>query len=166
MRLYRRKDALLAVIMLALGLVLLLNDGMVLGYTLFQSRIVLAQAGTYLKILGGLIAAFSAALLLRAFTPEKTEEEKTKRQGPDLLVVCGFASLFLYLLLLPRIGFIADTIGLLFLFTWMLRARETNLDLKDRSAVLRAAVFSASYSIALTLLMTFVFTKWLHVRLP
>ena len=164
------RDLILGLVMLACGLYMVLAKGVVRGMTLLNTTVKLAQAATYMRILGGILALLSAVLVLRAlgvFGGAAQEEKKSEGvRKLDWLVICAFAGLVLYLPMMDVIGFTVASILLMTLLTFLIRLREKHVDVHDRNAVLKNLAVAASYAVILVLVLEFMFTKWLHVRLP
>ena len=162
-----KRDFILGIISMGIGLFVLLSDNIVKGFSLFQTQIWLSKADSYLRILGGLLAFVSLIVILRSFVQTAETKKENKEKGRfDYVVLISFSAFFLYMLLLKTIGFIPDTIWLIALISFMLRARETHLDWHNRKALLKAILISVIYSVILVLAISFVFTTWLSVRLP
>jgi len=159
-----KRDFVLGLVALALSLFLLLSDSVIQGFSMFQTKIYLAQAGAYIEIIAVLMIVVSLAMIIRAFVKKEPGEDQKK--SIDGLVVGAFAALIVYLLLMDALGFVINTIWLTALITFMLRVREKQISLKDRKAVLKTAGVSVGYAVILVLVLAFVFTTWLKVRLP
>ena len=159
-----KRDFVLGLIALALSLFLLLSDSVIQGFSMFQTKIYLAQAGAYIEIIAVLMIVVALAMIIRSFV--KSEPGKAQKQSLDLLVVGAFAALIVYLLLMDLLGFVINTIWLTALITFMLRMREKQISLKDHKAALKTAGISLAYAVVLVLVLAFVFTTWLKVRLP
>ena len=97
-----KRDFVLGLIALALSLFLLLSDSVIQGFSLFQTKIYLAQAGAYIEIIAVLMIIVSLAMIVRAFV--KAEPDETQKKSLDLLVVGAFAALIVYLLLMDALG--------------------------------------------------------------
>lgn len=161
-----KRDFIFGLIGLGLSLFLLLSDSVIRGFTIFQSKVYWAQAGAYIDIVAALLLAFSVALVVRAVLKAEPGSENEKKQKLDWLVVVAFAAMIVYLLLMDVLGFVINTIWLSSLITFMLQVREKQIDLKDKKAALKCAGISIGYSIVLVLVLAFVFSTWLKVRLP
>ena len=162
-----KRDFLLGIVMTAVGLYLLLSNSIVKGFSLFQTKVVLAQAGTYLKIIGGLIVLVSAVVIIRSLRKPLSEEEAAEAKRPlDWMIVGCLAAFFVYLLLMDVLGFLIDTIWVIALITFLLRVREKHIDLHDKKELLKSIGIAVGYSVVLVLVISFMFTKWLNVRLP
>ena len=161
-----KRDFIFGLVSTGLSLWLLLDDSIIRGFTIFQSKVYFAQAGAYIKIIAALMLLFSVILLIRSLRKAEPGSENAEKQPLDKLVIVAFAAMLVYLLLMDAIGFIINTIWLMSLITFMLRVREKQIDLKDKQAVLKSAGISIGYSVVLVLVLSFMFSNWLNVRLP
>lgn len=165
-----RKDFILGVVMLVLGLYLLLAQGIVKGMTLLSTGITIAKAATYVRLLGGLLVLLSGGLTLRALGVfgERAEdaEENSETWSLDPLVLILFGALLLYMPLMSLVGFTASSVILIAWVAFWIRYREKHVDLHDKKALLKNIGIAVVYSVILVLVLELMFTKGLHVRLP
>lgn len=166
-----RKDFALGVVMLVLGLYLLLAQGIVKGMTLLSTDITIAKAGTYVRLLGGLLVLLSGGLTLRALgvfgkCAADEEENSETRKKLDPLVPLLFGALLLYMPLMSLVGFTASSMILIAWVAFWIRYREKHVDLHDKQALLKNIGIAVVYSVILVLVLELMFTKGLHVRLP
>lgn len=165
-----RKDLILGVVMLVLGLYLLLAQGIVKGMTLLSTGITIAKAGTYVRLLGGLLVLLSGGLTLRALGVfgkcEADEEDSETRWKLDPLVPILFGALLLYMPLMSLVGFTVSSMIMIAWVAFWIRYREKHVDLHDKKALLKNIGIAVVYSVILVLVLELMFTKGLHVRLP
>lgn len=166
-RIKNPRDLILGIVMTAISLYLLFSSKVVKGMTLLYTDITIAKAGTYIRILGGLLLILSVSLILRAIGVfGGKQEEPSGKKIADSFVIVGFVALILYIPLMKLIGFTVSSMLLMVCFTFMIRLREKKVDLHDKQALLKNLGVAVLYAVVLVLILEALFTRVLHVRLP
>ena len=161
------KDLVLGIIMILISLYLLISPDIVAGITLLDSSIVLARAGTYVRILGGVLFLLAVSISIRALMVIKAKTEELEEKQPmDPLVVTGFVMLLLYMPLMNLTGFTTASIVFTSVFAFMIRAREKKVDLHNPKEFYKNLIIAFLYAVVLELVLEFVFTELLNVNLP
>ncbi|MCI8650142.1 MAG: hypothetical protein HFG20_08505 [Anaerotruncus sp.] len=160
------KDFLLGIVMLLISVYLLFSPNVVKGLTLLYTDITIAKAVTYVRILGGILLLLSLSLSLRALGLFGATSQEKSTFSIDWLILAGFAALLVYMPLIKLLGFILPSILLVGVFTFFIRCREKQISLRNTPEVLKGCIVSILYAVTLVLLLQFLFTQVLHVRLP
>lgn len=163
------KDLLFGVLTSLISLYLLLSPNIVAGITLLDSSIVFARAGTYVRILGGLLLVLSVILCLRALFWKKGEVEEEKEKAHwsmDPLIVIGFVLLLLYMPLMDLTNFTVASVAFTALFAFIIRAREKKVDVRNPKECLKNLIIALGYALILEFVLEFLFTGFLNVNLP
>lgn len=126
----------------------------------------LARPGVYMALVLGVLALLALLLVIRGWQQRKTEAGQAY-QPPiwTATPICTVVILFIYLLVLDKLGFILDSIAMLWSLMF-LYSMESGKDRKDKKIVIKEAVKSGLFAIAFSLAVYCVFTKILSTRLP
>lgn len=165
-RIKNQTDFVLGITMLLVSLYLLFSPDIVKGMTLLYTDITIAKAATYVRILGGLMLLLSGGITLRSlgiFGKDKAEEQ---RGSIDKFILLFFALLVIYMPLMAWIGFTISSIFVISGFTFIIRAREKQINLRNKQEFIKNLVIAILYGTILVLVLELLFTKGLHVRLP
>ena len=129
----------------------------------------LARPDVYMAIVLGILTLLALLLVIRALRERKTEAGQERRAPIWTAVPVWTAGiLFVYLLLLEKLGFLLDSIWMLWALTFLysMNSGEEGRNWHNRSAIAREAVKTGLFSVVSSLTMYFVFTKVLSARLP
>jgi hypothetical protein len=184
-------DFLLGVIFLALGLFLLLNDGLV-GKEMSNLGGYWAQPSTYLKMLGMGISIFSVILLLTSLNFQRTNVIQKIQLNVGFEAWMTILALLVYCIIMPIITFMPATflmilfINLVYKRKEAIKAAETlaekaaqeRSDSGEEGAVpvpvapisaearKKSLITSVIYAVVITLFLWVVFTQFLDAQLP
>jgi hypothetical protein len=161
-----RKDFVIGIVCLSLGTFIVFSDSVIRGKTMFTPPVLFARADTYIKLIGAVMALIAIALLLRSFGLIFKELKEVPVTKTSWAIVAGFISFFVFMLLLETLGFLIDGIWFVAVFSFIIRIKEYEINLRDRKAVLRSAVVSLLSSVVIVGVLYFVFTELMNVILP
>lgn len=129
----------------------------------------LARADAYLGLVIGLLALLSLLLMIRAWKSRETEAgRQTVEPIWDKLTVITAGSLLVYMAVIRYIGFIADSIVLMWMLSYLysLKVIRNKKDIHDKAVQLKALGCSLAFSLAATFVTYFIFVKLLSTKLP
>jgi uncharacterized membrane protein len=123
----------------------------------------------YVRIIGALMAFFSAVLIAKSVNWKKGD----KTQGFSFVVrreiVLTMIALILYVFFLPIVHFFLSTFVLSVFLTYMYIAREASgaeQERPDKRKKIRRLIIAAVYSVLLVLFVHVIFSYVLKVTLP
>jgi hypothetical protein len=109
----------------------------------------------------------TGASLAAAGTDVVPEKEEVLKPKYNVIIVISSVALVVYCFVLPIIHFIPATILLCLIFFMTYRIKERHIDWKhDKKAVGIAAALGLVYSTIIVVVLQFVFSTFLNVRLP
>lgn len=129
----------------------------------------LARPDVYMALILGLLLLLALLLVIRALRQRKVEEGQERQStiwtSLPLWTVC---ILFVYLLILEKIGFILDSVWMLWLLTFLysMNSDEADKDWSDWKIIMRETIKSGIFSVICCLVIYFIFTEVLSARLP
>lgn len=159
-------DLILGSVILILALVLLVYS-VVLENSWIEEF--LARPGVYMALALGALALLALLLIIRAWRQRNTEAGQVY-QSPlwTTVPIWTVGILLIYILLLDKLGFLFDSIWMLWALTFLysINSKETDKNRHDRKMIFREAVKTGLFSVFSVLAVYFVFTKILSARLP
>ena len=129
----------------------------------------LARADTYLGLIFGLLTLLSLLLILRAWNSRNAESgQQTVEPIWDKLTLVTVVSLFAYMLLLRSIGFIFDSLLLMWLlsFLYSVKAHRGKGEPVNRKFWLKTLGATGIFSLAATFSTYYIFVELLNTKLP
>lgn len=159
-------DFILGAAVLLLSIVALVYSG-----TLEDSWVTLflARPGVYMALWLGALALLAVLLLARALRQRKTEEGQDRRAPIwTSLPISTATVLFVYLLVLDKLGFILDSVAMLWTLTFLysMDSGEEGKNWRDKKTVAKGLGKSGVFAVVCGVLTYYVFTEVLSVRLP
>ena len=155
-----------------LGVVILICAGVALlySYTVEVSRetYFLARPDTYMALWLILLMLLAVLLVARGIRQRKTGEGQTRvRPIWTKLPLITVGVLFFYLLFLNRLGFILDSIWMLWLLIFVYTMNSGDKSLRDGAKrILVEAAKSGIFAVASSMIIYYVFTEILSTQLP
>lgn len=156
---------------LGAAMLLLSIAALIYSFTLEGSRVALflARPDVYMALWLGALALLSILLMARALRRRKTEEGQ-ERRAPiwTSLPTVTAVVLFIYLLVLDKLGFILDSIVMLWVLTFLysMNNGEAGKDWHDKKTVAKELGKSGTFAVVCCIAVYYVFTEVLSVRLP
>lgn len=129
----------------------------------------LARPGVYMALWLGALALLAALLMARALRRRKTEEGQECRAPIwTSLPIVTAAVLFVYLLVLDKLGFILDSVTMLWTlaFLYSMNSGEEGRNWRDKKTVAKELAASGVFAVVCGVAVYYVFTGILSVRLP
>lgn len=129
----------------------------------------LARPGVYMALWLGVLALLAALLMARALRRRKTAEGQEHRAPIwTSMPIATAVVLFVYLLVLDKLGFILDSIAMLWMLTFMysMNSGEEGRNWRDKKTVAKELAASGVFAVVCGVLTYYVFTEILSVRLP
>lgn len=156
-----------------LGAVILLFSIAALVYssTLEDSwaTLFLARPDVYMALWLGVLALLAVLLMMRALRQRRTAQGQ-ERRAPiwTSLPIATVAVLFVYLLVLDKLGFILDSVIMLWVLTFLysMNSGEKGRDWHDKKTVTKELGKSGVFAVACGIVVYCVFTGILSTRLP
>lgn len=129
----------------------------------------LARPDVYMALWLGALALLAALLMARALRRRKTEEGQ-ERRAPiwTPLPIVTAAVLFAYLLVLDKLGFVLDSIAMLWTLTFLysMNSGEEGKNWRDKKDVAKELGKSGVFAAVCGIAVYYVFTGILSVKLP
>ena len=163
----RKKEFILAVIMIVIGMFLILYDGIIMNLPAVDRGGYFNRPDVWIRFWALLLVIDSVVVLIRSIVKEP-EGGVEKPFYIDLTITLIALSLLLYIFLLPAIGFIPSTfLIVLFLnIMFVLRERRQKITEVPKPELLKMIGFSVLYSAVLVVVLYFVFAHGLKVVFP
>lgn len=139
--------------------------------TLEDSRITLflARPDVYMALWLGVLTLLAVLLMARAVRRRKTGEGQ-ERRAPiwTPLPTVTVAVLLVYLLILDKLGFVLDSIAMLWILTFLysMNSGEAGKNWHDKKIVARELAASGAFAVVCGVVTYYVFTEILSIRLP
>jgi hypothetical protein len=162
-------DFVIGLILLAAGLFVLFTAKVVQGEIVTGNGGLLARPDTYVRLIAGCLAFFSAVLVLKSLNWRRLKDTKGFTFVLSREIVLTVVALVAYVFLLPLIHFFAATFLLLFLLTIMFFKKEVSVSETEcpaKKIVIRRLIVAAVYSVILTVAVYLLFANVLMVALP
>ncbi len=163
----RKKEFILAIIMIVIGMFLILYDGIIMNLPAVDRGGYFNRPDVWIRFWALLLVIDSVVVLIRSIVKEP-EGGVEKPFYIDLTITLIALSLLLYIFLLPAIGFIPSTfLIVLFLnIMFVLRERRQKITEVPKPELLKMIGFSVLYSAVLVVVLYFVFAHGLKVVFP
>ena len=163
----RKKEFILAIIMIVIGMFLILYDGIIMNLPTVDRGGYFNRPDVWIRFWALLLVIDSVVVLIRSIVKEP-EGGVEKPFYIDLTITLIALSLLLYIFLLPAIGFIPSTfLIVLFLnIMFVLRERRQKITEVPKPELLKMIGFSVLYSAVLVVVLYFVFAHGLKVVFP
>lgn len=136
-----------------------------------RATYLLARADMYMILILGVVCALSLMLITRALRMKGTDAGEAKLEPLwDKLNAMTAIALFVYLLILNKLGFVLSSV----LFMWLLSffyTRKDDIvrkdkDYKDKKVVMSTLVKTLAFSVVASVATYYVFTALLGTKLP
>ena len=136
-----------------------------------RATYLLARADMYMILILGVVCVLSLMLILRALRMKGTEAGDTVLEPLwDKLNIMTALALFVYLLVLEKLGFILSSITLLWLLSFFYTRKDDIVrkgkDYKDKKVIVSALVKTLIFSVIASVVTYYVFTALLGTKLP
>lgn len=159
-------DFILGAVVLLLSIAALVYSG-----TLKDTQITLflARPDVYMALWLGALALLAVLLMARALRRRKTEEGQERRTPIwTSLPIVTAAVLFVYLLVLDKLGFVLDSVAMLWTLTFLysMNSGEEGKNWRDKKTVAKELEKSGIFAVVCVVVVYYVFTGILSVRLP
>jgi len=160
-------DFCLTVVMTALGLFLCFSDSIVpANMPTLPAGGILVRSDMYVRLIGGIMLLLSLILFIKNLNFSKATETAALKFTTSSQGVLTFVALVIYALLLQRVGFAITTFCLGFFLVFLYMYKENKDIEKTRPLIIRMAIASAVFSLALLGVVYVMFGFVLRVSLP
>ena len=167
MKIKRKKEFILAVIMIAIGAFLMLYDGIIMNLPAVDRGGYWNRPDVWIRFWAAILVIDSVAVLIRAIVKEPEGGKETPFYiDPTIILIA--VSLLLYIFLLPAIGFVPSTFLIVLFLNMMfvLREEKKRIQDMDKKDLLIKLGKSVIYSAVMVVALYFVFAKGLKVVFP
>lgn len=127
----------------------------------------LARPDIYMVLALSILALLALLLVIRALWQRRTDAGQERAVSIWTTIPIWTASiLFAYILLLDKLGFVLDSVWMLWVLTFLYSNRKEGRNRRDRGAIVKEMVKTGLFAIVSSLAVYLVFTKILSTRLP
>jgi hypothetical protein len=159
-------DFISGLLLLGFGIFLMTSDAIVEGEAATNVSSYLVGADTYLRLLGLLVAFFSAVLIVRSINYKKVKETEAFGFVIKLESLLTVIALIVYIVFLPVIGFGITTFFLSLFLTCLYMRKENKGQQFTRRMILKKFLIALIFSLILVIAVYCIFTKVLQASLP